>query len=630
MKIRPQLKLLTICALVFLATGCTTSLKRWKANGFKVGPNYCRPCIPVADDWVDSTKPSFELQCDASPEWWRVFNDPALDQLVEAAYQQNLSLRAAGIRVLQARTQTEVAALNLLPQSQNFFGQYTRNQISTTTANAFPGLRRSFNDWKTGFDLSWEVDVWGRIRRSIEAADAGLDAQVESYDDILVTLIGDVAASYIELRAFDERLALAEANADIQEGSLNIAKARFEEGRVSELDVEQATSNHADTLALIPTLRQGRRLALNRLAILLGMTPFELEPVLRLRGELPDAPRTAVIGMPADLLRRRPDIRAAERQVAAQSAQIGMAEAELYPQFGLNGEISLNSARFSDLFSSPSNAGFVSPGIRWKILNYGRLVRGVRIEQLRFQEAVVNYENAVVAAHREVEDAMVQFLESKERVVHLRRSADAAAKSVDLVRIQYKEGAVDFGRVFVVESSLVQRQDQVIATEAEVAIALVRLFKAMGGGWQIRLRIALQWSLPNGTHRLDFCCGRSCGTSSGTSRTFGTVASSNRCRAIAMMMFNMDRFRLIRRILAVVSCVAILSFNGCCAVRSSISDHLCQRISFCCDDYQSKCEPAVCLPEWYSSEDCYRVQVRSMRGQYRVLHVRRLCLKMSS
>ena len=471
---------------IFTFTGCN-GLQRWKANAFKVGPNYRKPCPPVAADWVDADDESIIVQSEQDPNWWLVFGDPLLEQLVQAAYQQNLSLRTAGLRVLQARTQRDISELNLLPQSQTHFSQYARSQISRTTANAFPGLKRSFDDWMTGFDLSWEIDVWGRLRRAIEASDAALDAQVEAYDDILVTLIGDVAATYIEVRAFDERLVLAEKNAELQQGSLDIADKRNKEGRVSELDVTQATSNHADTLALIPSLRQGRRLALNRLAILLGITPFELEPLLRDRGSLPVAPEQAVVGIPADLLRRRPDVRAAERQVAAQSAQIGIAEAELYPQFGLNGEISLNAERFNDLFSGASNAGFISPGIRWKILNYGRLRRGVRVEQLRFQEAVVDYENVILAAHREVEDAMVQFLESKKRAAELRRSADAASKSVDLVRIQYKEGAVDFGRVFVLESSLVQRQDQLIATEAEVAIALVRLYKALGGGWQLRL-----------------------------------------------------------------------------------------------------------------------------------------------
>ena len=492
----------TLTIVLLLAIGGCGSLKQWKKNRFKVGPNYCRPCVHVAQDWVDSGDESIAFQRDAHRDWWGVFGDPILDYLVQAAYQQNLGVRAAGLRVLQARTERDITALNLLPQSQTEFTQYSRNQISRATANSFPGQQRAFDDWRTGFDLSWELDVWGRIRRSIEASEAALDAQVATYDDILVTLIGDVAASYIELRSFDERLELAEKNADLQKGSLDIAEKRNREGRVSELDVTQATSNHADTLALIPSLRQGRRLALNRLAILLGTTPFDLEPLLRGRGTLPHAPEQAVVGIPADLLRRRPDVRAAERQVAAQSAQIGIAEAELYPQFGLSGEITLNAERFSGLFSSNSNAGFIAPGIRWKILNYGRLVRGVRVEQLQFQEAAVDYEQVVLAAHREVEDAMVQFLESKRRAFELGRSADAAAKSVDLVRIQYKEGKVDFGRVFVLESSLVQRQDQLVATEAEVSVALVRLYKALGGGWQIRLSIPYSGRAPTSSIEL--------------------------------------------------------------------------------------------------------------------------------
>lgn len=480
-----------------LTTGCS-NLKEWKANGFKLGPNYQKPCVQVAADWVDAQNESVLLQREVHTEWWRVFNDPTLEHLVEAAYQQNLTLRAAGLRVLQARTQRDIAELNLLPQSQTHYSQYTRNQLSRNPANLPPSLTRSFDDWQTGFDLSWELDVWGRIRRSIESSDAALDAEVESYDDILVTLIGDVAASYIELRSFDQRHKLAEQNAEIQKGSLDIARKRANEGRVSQLDVEQAITNYADTLALIPTLRQGRRLAVNRLAILLGMTPFDLEPLLRERRPLPTAPETAVVGIPADLLRRRPDIRAAERQVAAQSAQIGIAEAELYPQFGLNGQLSLNAERFSDLFAGPSSAGFISPGISWKILNYGRLRRGVRVETLKFQEAVVNYENTVLAAHREVEDAMVQFLESKERAIQLRRSADAASKSVDLVSIQYTEGKLDFGRVFVVEGALVRRQDQLVATEADVAVALVRLYKALGGGWELRLSKPYSGQYPTG------------------------------------------------------------------------------------------------------------------------------------
>lgn len=493
-----QLRFILFLAMLPQLLGCA-GLGEWRRNGFKLGPDHKRPVVPVADDWIESEDPSIVHDRCAQSAWWRVFNDPLMEQLILTAYQQNLSLRTAGLRVLEARKQREISAGNLFPQSQQFFGQYARNQISRTQANIFPGISRVFDDWQTGFDMSWEIDIWGRLRRSIEAADAVIDAEIENYDDILVTLVGDVAGTYIELRSFDERLRLAEENVTIQQGSLDIAQARFDQGRVAALDVQQATSNLADTRALIPALKQGRRLALNRLAILLGMTPYGLEPMLATAGMIPNAPQQAVVGIPADLLRRRPDIRAAERLIAQQSAQIGIAEADLYPQFGINGEIKLQSRDFSDLFSTASNAGTISPGFRWNILNYGRLVNNIRVQELRYQQTIVEYENVVLAAHREVEDAMVQFLRSKERTAELRRSAEASAKSVELVRIQYKEGATDFGRVFVLEANLVQAQDNLIASQAEIAIALTQVYKALGGGWQLRTEVPYR-----GTHAIEY------------------------------------------------------------------------------------------------------------------------------
>ena len=454
-----------------------------------MGPDYLRPVVPVAEDWIDSDDPGVVYDPCVQTTWWRAFNDPTLEQLIVAAYQQNLPLRTAGLRVLEARRIRRITCGNLFPQSQAAFGQYTRTQLSQRTATSSPLIPRAFDDWQTGFDLSWEIDVWGRLRRAIESADAVVDEEIENYDDLLVTLIGDVASTYIELRSFDERLRLAEQNVEIQTGSLRIAKARFDEGRTDELDVQQATANLADTRASIPQLKQSRRLAVNGLSILLGMTPYQLEQILGDRGYLPNAPEQAIVGIPADLLRRRPDIRAAERQIAQQSAQIGIAEAELYPQFGINGEIKVNSENFSDLFSSASTAGFVAPGFRWNILNYGRLVNNVRVEELRYQQTILNYENAVLLAHREVEDAMVQFLRSKERAAELKKSVDAAAKSVDMVRIQYTEGATDFGRVFVLEANLAQAQDNLVATQADIAIALTQVYKAIGGGWQLRCDI---------------------------------------------------------------------------------------------------------------------------------------------
>lgn len=454
----------------------------------RVGPNYRRPVVQTADNWIEADDPSVINQQQPYPDWWSVFDDPTLDQLVNAAYQQNLPLRTAGLRVLEARTQRQITAANLLPQSQNFFGQFARNQLSRNTATSSPFVPIAFDEWQTGFDLSWELDVWGRLRRAIEASDAAIAAETENYDDILVTLIGDVAATYIELRAIDERIRLAKANVATQEGSLRLAKIRFKERDVSELDVQQATANLSSTRAAIPSLRQARRQALNRMAILLGMTPYELEPILRHAGPIPGAPKEVLVGIPAELLRRRPDIRRSEREIAIQSAQIGIAEAELYPQFGINGQIALNAEKFSDLFSSGSVAGVIAPGFSWKILNYGRLQNGVRVEELRFQQLVTQYEDTVLKAHREVEDAMAQFLRSKEQTAELHKAVEATKRSVELVRIQYKEGATDFNQVFVLESNLAITQDQLVVAQSNIAIALVQVYKALGGGWQLRLQ----------------------------------------------------------------------------------------------------------------------------------------------
>jgi len=473
-----------MCSLLVLS-GCA-NIKRWCDNGFKVGPEHGRPVVPVSDAWIDSQNERVSMHESDHRNWWNAFNDPALDQLIHTAYQQNLTLRVAGLRVLEARRQQAITSANLFPQSQNLFGSYLRNQVSRTTATSSPLIPRAFDEFKTGFDLSWELDVWGRLRRAIEAADASVDATVEDYDDILVTLIGDVAATYIEIRTFDERLTLADQNIEIQEGSLRISTVRNKEGKVSELDVQEAVSNLADTRALVPSLEQGRRQAVNRMALLLGMRPSELDPILAARGVLPAPPENVVVGIPAELLRRRPDIRAAERGVAIQSAQIGIAEADLYPQFALNGEIAWNSRRLSELATSASNSGFITPGFTWKILNYGRLKNAIAVEELQFQQQVLNYENAVLAAHQEVEDAIVEFLQTQKRAEQLAISATAAEKTVDIVRTQYKEGATDFGRVFVLEGSLVQRQDQLIVAKAQIAIALTRAYKALGGGWQIR------------------------------------------------------------------------------------------------------------------------------------------------
>jgi NodT family efflux transporter outer membrane factor (OMF) lipoprotein len=283
---------------------------------------------------------------------------------------------------------------------------------------------------------------------------------------------------------------------EIQKRSLEIAEARFEGGLVTELDFQQARALLNDTEATISRLKIGLRQAQHGLSILLGIPPTELKNVLVQAGPIPEAPPEVVVGIPADLLRRRPDIRTAELQAAAQSARIGVAKADLYPQFSLAGSIGLqssekggiasNNADFSDLFDSESITYFVGPTLRWPILNYGRIKNRVRVEDARFQQLVVNYQNTVLNAYREVEDALVGFLRSREQVTYLSDSVKASKRSVDLSLIQYREGLVDYQRVLDTQRFLTQEQDLLTSVSGEVALNLIAMYKALGGGWQMR------------------------------------------------------------------------------------------------------------------------------------------------
>ncbi|MCA9188795.1 MAG: TolC family protein [Pirellulaceae bacterium] len=480
----------TLAAVLLLSAGCTTPLRQWWRQGAKVGPDYCRPVAPVANHWIDVDDPRLVMQSDCNVHWWDVFGDPTLDQLIASAYQQNLSLRVAGMRVIEARAQRGAAAGNLFPQSQAFKGEYSRTQFSRTSFGSiggiFPGFPRAVDGWSTGFDMSWEFDIWGRFRRTIEASDAELNAQIESYDDILVTLIADVARSYVDLRTFETRLDLARRNVTIQQGSLELAEVRFKEGDVSGLDVEQARTNLAQTEALIPILERGRRATLNNLCILLGTPPQDLDDWLTGQASVPAAPAEVIVGIPAELLRRRPDIRRAERQLAAQSARIGIAEADLYPQFSLTGAIGVSSRRFTDLFQELSTDGVIAPGFRWNILHYGRIRNNIKVQEARFQQLAATYQDTVLRANLEAENAIVDFLQSQLEVKHRQDAVKAAQESAAIVRTQYRAGSVDFGRVFILEQTLVLAQDDLAVAQSTVATSLIRVYKSLGGGWQIR------------------------------------------------------------------------------------------------------------------------------------------------
>lgn len=470
--------------LLLAMTGCTM-LGEYVHNGFKVGPNYHRPPAPVAEHWIDANDKRVRSEEGDDSHWWTLFNDPVLNDLVGVAYRQNLTLREAGFRVLQARAQLGIAVGELFPQTQVMNGDYQRKGVSINVANRSATPQRWFSQWDYGFALSWELDFWGRFRRAIEAAEDALDASVEGYDAVLVTLIGDVASAYVRIRTLQQQIAYARQTLALQKLSLAIATAKFKGGQTSEVDVNQGASDVATTEGLIEGDLISLRQAANQLCILLGLPP---EDILRRLGEgpIPTAPPEVVVGVPADLLRRRPDVRQAERLAAAQSAQIGVAEADFYPQISITGTLGWSSQLLQDLFRPDSFRGTVGPTFQWAILNYGRILNNVRFQDARFQELVATYQNTVLTAAQEVENGLVTFIRSHNQTRDYQVAVTAELAAFNEAMAQYKGGLVDYNRVVLIQERLVERQQSLAVAQGSIAQGLIQVYRALGGGWQIR------------------------------------------------------------------------------------------------------------------------------------------------
>ncbi|UCD78451.1 MAG: efflux transporter outer membrane subunit [Desulfobacterales bacterium] len=460
-----------------------------------VGPDYVKPTAPEAEKWLEPDSPKLKSQEGKFGDWWTVFNDPALNELIQAAYQQNLTLQIAGLRIYEARAQLGIAFGFQFPQTQQGSGSASLNQLSKNAPNTV-NADRYYSNFDIGLDAAWELDVWGKFRRAVQTGVANLEASIANYDDILVSLTAEVARTFIVLRTSEERLAVARQNVEIQQRSLEIADVRFKAGAVTELDVSQAKALLRSTEATIPGFETDIRQAKNALAILLGKLPGEIDAMLGGPGLIPKVPAEVAVGIPAELLRRRPDIRFAERQLAAQSAQIGFAKADLYPHFSLFGSLGFqtsaktdsrsNNAQLSDLFKTDSITYSTGGGFNWDLFNYGRITNQVRVEDARFQELAVNYENTVIQAAQDVEDAMVGFLNSQDAVFYLADAVKAAKRSVDLSLIQYREGLVDYQRVLDTQRDLSTQEDNLVSTAGSVGTNLVALYRALGGGWEIR------------------------------------------------------------------------------------------------------------------------------------------------
>jgi NodT family efflux transporter outer membrane factor (OMF) lipoprotein len=449
-----------------------------------VGPNYTTPKSDVAPRWMPSPAVEEKPLNAADAYWWKLFGDPVLDDLVESAYQNNLSLQIAGTRVLQARAQLNKSIGNLFPQQQGLSGAITWDQVNRPVT-----VNRA--DDSILFAASWEIDVWGKIRRGIESDRAAYLNTVASYDDALVTVIADVASTYVNIRTLEERLRVAARNVDTQKESLRVASVQFKYGETSELDVKQAQTLLAQTQAQIPGLRNSLQQAKNGLAVLLGITPYAVDQRLGGEGRIPAAPAEAAIGIPRDLLRRRPDVRAAGLAAASQSALIGVAVASLYPSFSLTGAFgfastNLASSSLSDIFTWQSRVAQAGASFFFPVFNYGRLVNEVRVQDAAFQQAVLNYQNTVLTAQQEVENGLSSFATSREALDHFSSAATAAERATQLSMLQYKAGEVQYTTVLTSEQSQLSIEDSVASTKGSVDLGLISVYRALGGGWEIR------------------------------------------------------------------------------------------------------------------------------------------------
>lgn len=463
-------------------------------SGCVVGPEFETPESNVQPEWIDASAPEIDSTKSPDAEWWKVFDDPELTGLIETAFAENLTLRAAALRIFRARAVLGIARGARYPQTQVITGTASANRFSPNAPplsvlpdNVRDNIDPTTNVYQLGFDAIWELDFWGRFRRGIDAAEANFSATIADFDDVLVILTAEVAATYISVRTLEERLVVARENVSNQERGLELAQIRFNGGLTTALDVHQASALLNTTRASVAALMTELRRTQNALATLLGTTPGEIQSMLSSPGSIPQSPTDVAVGIPADLLRRRPDIARAELLAAAQSARIGIAEADLYPAFFLGGSFGLESVSTSNLFESDSRAGTGFAGFSWPIFNYGRLRNNVRAEDARFEEALVNYQNTVLLAAREVEDALIGFTMAQQETEHLNRAVDDATRALKLAEVMYEEGAADYTRVLTAQQSLLLAQDDYTSSRGNVAVNLVAAYKALGGGWEMRI-----------------------------------------------------------------------------------------------------------------------------------------------
>jgi NodT family efflux transporter outer membrane factor (OMF) lipoprotein len=467
-------RLLSLFPVLFLfmmlPAGCIT-----------VGPDYRPPDLTVPEQWgaeLTGESSAKSLDMETLANWWSTLNDPELTNIIKRAAEGNPDLRKAKARVREARARRDISRAGLFPTLK------TTGSASRSAGSKETGSGRERELYDLGFDATWELDIFGGVRRSIEASEAGFEAGEEDLRDVLVSLLAEVALNYIDIRSYQNRLSIARSNLSSQEETYRITQWRFQAGLTSQLDVEQALSNLEQTRSQIPSLETGLEQALNRLAVLLGENPGSVHEELMEEAPIPVATIEIAIGLPADALRRIPGVRSAERRLAEQTAQVGVAVAGRYSVFTLVGSIGLEALSLNNLFSSASRTWRFGPNFSWTLFDAGRIRKNVEVQNALQEQALAEYEGAVLTALEDVENALVAYAKEQIRRQSLEDAAQAAQRAVGLARDQYTSGTIDFQVVLTAQRSLLSLQDQLAVSSANITSDLIRLYKALGGVWQ--------------------------------------------------------------------------------------------------------------------------------------------------
>ncbi|MFO0861579.1 MAG: TolC family protein [Phycisphaerales bacterium] len=471
-----------------LAIVCGTALS---LTACKVGPNYDGP--PKTESPADfaAVPPPGMKDVNSVPApgdvelaaWWKQFNDPTLDTLVEKALAGNLDLKLAQARVQEARAARGIIVADWFP-AVGAGANYQRGRSSNNIGFIGPNPSGGSDLYTAGFDANWEIDFWGKTARGVEAADAIIQQTVENRRDVMITLLAEVASNYVTLRGQQERLDVTERAVKVQEDSLKLTESRFRAGLVGELDVAQAKAQLENRNAQLFPIQTEIERAINRIGVLLGRPPRTFAAELQPRQKLPVAPTTVNIGMPSELLKRRPDIRAAERSLAAQTARIGVATADLYPSFSIGAAFGLQSNQFGSWWNMSSRYWNVVPGVSWPILDWGKIKSNIQVADARAEQSLIIYEQTVLRSFEDVESSLLQMVSEQQRYGALNRAVDASARAVQLAEDLYQTGNVDFRTVLDNQLILYNAQDQAVISHALTLTSMISLYKSLGGGWE--------------------------------------------------------------------------------------------------------------------------------------------------